>query len=368
MVARKRVLYATCYLDASGVTGINLNVLRACRDAGAEVHVLTTGVLPPESRSLASEFAAIAGSVYELRLGACRSEMEQIADVIENRQIDVMFICHSAWAYENLQFIKRIEPDLVIVDALHTLEPYRILGGFVELAGNRLVDRWVDKHVVISEQLREYLVRRFGVVGAKIMVIRNGVDREALSAHRARRNEYRRALGISGSQKIVGFVGRLVFQKNPELLLDCAAHMLKRRRDLGFVVVGGGPLLESLKREVVRVGIQEHFIWLGDSEEVYAAMATFDLLVVTSRYEGVPLVVLEALAVGVPVVSTDVGAIREQCGDYVRLVRKRFFLAQELAQQALLALEEPQAVSLSPEAFDIHAMRAAYLDVLGCNP
>lgn len=110
------------------------------------------------------------------------------------------------------------------------------------------------------------------------------------------------------------WVGRLEREKNPELALRALAHARARGYDVGLVIVGGGSLRESLERLASELGIEASIEWAGalaSAEEVGQEYARADLLLVTSKYEGYGMVIVEALAAGVPVLSTDVGIARQ---------------------------------------------------------
>jgi len=110
-------------------------------------------------------------------------------------------------------------------------------------------------------------------------------------------------------QKVVGFIGRLEYQKDPLLFLDS----LELLSDWKAVVIGTGPLERRVREEVVRRGLTERVTIKGEvsHQETLETMSRLHTLVMTSRWEGFPLLPIEAMWLGVPVVATDVGGIRE---------------------------------------------------------
>jgi glycosyltransferase involved in cell wall biosynthesis len=351
------LLYATCYLDGSGVSELNLQILTACREKGIEVHVLTTETLPAEGVDRSSAFDQIATSIAPTGQMSESVKFSEFVALLRSQRIGLLFICHSTWTYRNLRKIPEAFPRLVIVDALHTLEPYRLAGGFPDLSGCGYVNSSLDRSIVISTQMKGYLERYYRVPSSKIHVVPNGVNVSRLR-HLPRRK-------IGPDRATVGFVGRLVRQKDPLLFVDVARLMLKTNRDLKFSVVGQGPLRSAMERRVRRYGIGGQFRWQEHWELPEDIYPSLDLLLLTSKYEGVPLAALEAIVSGLPVVATDVGAIREQCGEFLRLVAPGPRVARRLGRAALEALSEqpPAPHQRSLEQFDIENTLAGYLAV-----
>lgn len=173
-----------------------------------------------------------------------------------------------------------------------------------------------DRVVVNAVAIRDFLVKAEGLNPAKIEVIPNGVPTFpdfSRSDVRIVRQEW----GLGAEDHIVAFVGRLVPQKNPKLFLEMAQSVLRIGFKCGFLIIGEGPLLAHLIAEVRRLGIGDAVRFTGFRLDITRILAAIDLLVLTSEWEGLPNVVLEALAVGVPVVATDAGGIRELLVDGV---------------------------------------------------
>ena len=117
----------------------------------------------------------------------------------------------------------------------------------------------------------------------------------------------RRLLAAPPGTRVVGTVGRLSYQKAPEDFVE-AIRLLDRRDVLG-VWVGDGPDRARTQRRIIRLGLQERITLLGHREDVAALLPGFDVFAMTSRYEGLPCAVVEAMACGVPVVATAVNAV-----------------------------------------------------------
>lgn len=153
---------------------------------------------------------------------------------------------------------------------------------------------------VSHEEFEEGL--RLGIPRGKLHVVANGIAAPQLPA----RAELRRSWGLDDSHFVIGFVGRFNPQKAPERMLEAFSYVSRPFPHARLVMVGKGPLEEQLRRQALNAGVDDRIVWLGEYPG-QQAMAGFDVFCLTSRYEGMPYVLLEALAAGLPIISTPVG-------------------------------------------------------------
>lgn len=170
-----------------------------------------------------------------------------------------------------------------------------------------------DKIIAISNSTKDYVLR-LGAKPSKVKVIYNGVDLARFKPLYSKREEMRRKLGISSNALVILTVRRLVYKNGIDTLLDCARIAIQKNPRIVFVAVGKGPDLDSVKLAVAQLGIESNFKITGFVSDadlpVYYNLA--DLFVLPSKSgEGLPLVAMEAMACGLPVVATDVGGIKE---------------------------------------------------------
>ncbi|WP_030169238.1 glycosyltransferase family 4 protein [Spirillospora albida] len=129
------------------------------------------------------------------------------------------------------------------------------------------------------------------------------VDVDAFATAPGSRAQARRALDLPLGVKVVGAVGRLQFQKGPEIF---AKAMARLPDDVFGLWVGGGPMAGGLARLTARLGIADRMRWLGHRDDVAAVLPAFDLMAMPSRWEGLPCVLVEAIGAGIPLVATAV--------------------------------------------------------------
>jgi glycosyltransferase involved in cell wall biosynthesis len=176
-----------------------------------------------------------------------------------------------------------------------------------------------DRIVVITPQQRQEINETFRVGKAlQFAVIPLGIDLDLYAAWQQRREQFRQELCADADTILVGIVGRLTEIKNHELFLQAAACLKKSSQaKVKFLVVGDGHLRSQLEKQVEESGLADDVSFLGsrnDPENFYPAL---DVLALTSRNEGTPLSVIEAMANARPVVATLVGGVSDLLGDKV---------------------------------------------------
>ena len=176
-----------------------------------------------------------------------------------------------------------------------------------------------NRIVVVSEQQRREIHETFGVGRREqFAVVPLGLDLSSFADSEKRREVFRNELGVRANQILVGIVGRLTEIKNHELFLDAVARFnagLAETDDrVRFVVIGDGARREALQRTTATLGLSDQVIFAGsrrDAENFYAGL---DVVALTSKNEGTPLTLIEAMANGIPVISTAVGGVVDLIG------------------------------------------------------
>jgi len=194
---------------------------------------------------------------------------------------------------------------------------------------NNLVTRWTSQRIIgVSEEIRDVVRRKFPKT--EVICIHNGIDVMRVTPSLGGEAK-RRDLSIPEKALVIGTVCRLTPVKGIEYLLRAVSRIRKEReaRPTKLVIVGDGPLQSQLEGLAAKLGIGQDTLFLGMRNDVYDLMALFDIFVLPSIHEGIPMALLEAMALGCPVVASRVGGVPEVLEDTVqgRLVPAQDVLA-----------------------------------------
>lgn len=199
-----------------------------------------------------------------------------------------------------------------VITTVHSLLE-RDYPGLLLCLANSWVERatrgWTDHFIAVSRGLKDKLVAG-GVPEEKVTVIYNGIVLDEF--HPPENPGAARAeLGFGPETPLVGIVARLHAVKGHRYFLEAAREVLAQRPEVRFLVVGEGPCRSALEEQARVLGIAGQVTFTGFVDDVRPLMAGLDLLVISSLWEGFGLTAVEAMALGVPVVATEVGGLPE---------------------------------------------------------
>lgn len=211
------------------------------------------------------------------------------------------------------ELISRLCRNLVHISHIHHMNvPRRSLRSYL----NKLVVARSDRVIAVSEACRQELVQRHGIPARRVVTIPNGVDlRQFRPATGAERTHARNTLGLPEDGPVIGIVASLGPNKHHENLIQ-AVGALHRRFPVTLAVVGTGSRerASALSKLAAEHGLREKVRFIGARADVPMILRAFDIGVLCSRNEAMPLTVLEYMATGLPVVCTQVGGIPEILG------------------------------------------------------
>jgi glycosyltransferase involved in cell wall biosynthesis len=176
---------------------------------------------------------------------------------------------------------------------------------------DRFLLRWTDEIICVAQSDKELALSEGLALTDKLSVVHNGID---LAPFEMASASERRPGGRNG-EFVVGTVGRLHEQKGHIYLLEAAALVRQTHPQVRFRIIGDGPLRLALEARTRELGLEAAVEFLGARDDVAEQMRGFDAFVLPSLWEGLPYVLLEAMAAGLPIVTTDFTGAREVVGD-----------------------------------------------------
>lgn len=304
-------------------------------------------------------------SEFRLALAAPPPLLDALAPDLAGVPVDTLGVAAESWGRRDeiarlAAFIRRLRPDVVnphlfrstlvaapvarwcgarsVVETYHGREGWRrgpVRGRFLP---DRLIARLLDGVIAVSEAARDFLIAAKGYPPGRVVVVPNGRDLSVYGPGEGR-EPVRRALGLDAAAPVVGVVGRLEAQKGHTYLLDAWPDVRRDFPGARLLVVGDGALRAELEARALGPGLHGSVTFTGFRADVPRVLAALDVLVLPSLYEGMPLTVIEASAMGLPVVATAVDGTPEvvRDGETGRLVPPARPAALADALRALLA-------------------------------
>ncbi|WP_438014360.1 glycosyltransferase [Sorangium sp. So ce315] len=228
-----------------------------------------------------------------------------------------------------------------------------------------------DAHVAVSQSTADFMLKHNEVPSSKLHVVLNGIDLSRFRPDAAARARIRAELGIPQDAWVAGAVGRLSQVKNHALLLRAAAAAGVLSDSGRLLLVGDGPEAAPLRALAGELGIGDRVVFAGERHDVPELLSSSDVFVLSSNSEGLPLSMVEAMATGLPVISTAVGGIPAlvadgetgflvPSGDVDALAAKLAVLKAD-PEQARAMGKRGQKLAL--ERYSAEHMMASYMDI-----
>ncbi len=310
----RRVLLLLPWIEVGGADRFSIDLAEGLRSRGCRV---TACLLRPSTNPWKHELMTAAHEVFDLPLFLAPADYPRfLRYLVESRGITTVVVHNDLFAYRLLPFLRAWCPQVTVLDVLHIVQDH-YHGGVPRAALD--YHSLIDLHVAASHQVREWMVAH-GADAGRIDVCHINVDTQRWMPDPALCDRVRAELGLRAEEPAVVFVGRLVPQKRPRLVVEIAHALAERGIHCVFLVVGDGPDRRWMQRFVRRHRLERRVRFLGSmpSAQVREVMAAGDLLLLPSENEGIAFVLFEAMAMALVPIAADVGGQRElvtpECG------------------------------------------------------
>ena len=300
------LLLAMPFMTLGGAERLLSGLVGYLVTAGWRITIVTTLEAGREHGDTMAWFEAHTPEVYRLPGSLPQEQWDEfIRYLVQSRRADVVWVVGSVVAYDMLPLLKQEFPSVRTADLL-----FNTVG---HTGNNKKYRRWIDLNFVENTEVRNFLIAD-GEDPARVHLVRSGVDiarlRPAGYAH-----DQRTRIGATRNDLVVGFSGRWSDEKNPLGFVEIARRV-NPGLPVRFVMTGAGHLAPQITAAINAAGFPPgRFHLLGEVEDIAQWLAAYDLLVLPSKLDGRPVVVMESCAVGVPVLASRVGALDEMIQD-----------------------------------------------------
>ncbi len=299
----KNVLFALPFMIVGGQDTVLLQLAHCLIENGYRISCITT--LPVDGnlgRETSDKYEEITKEIYHLYKFLENHEewKEFIFYLIEAKKIGIIYLVGCEYLYHLLPEIKMKYPNLKVVDQL-----YNTVG---HVANNRNYSRYIDMNIVENEEVLDFLIADHHENENKVQQIHNGVDLQIFSRQATViASEIYDKYAIPRNKFIVSFIGRFSEEKGPDRFVEIACG-LRNKDNLYFVMGGSGVMLAQTADLVTSHKLTKKVLLAGviDTREI---LQISDVVIVPSRIDGRPNIILESFAMGVPVIASRVGGI-----------------------------------------------------------
>jgi glycosyltransferase involved in cell wall biosynthesis len=288
---RHKILYLMPYLNLGGTEA---HVLELAKGVMPQYDVFLVG---PKGKAveLFKEIGVQYIEVPELTPFTVKSYWKNLKIVLKETSPDII---HTHGRYEPVFASKKLSPSTPVVFTCHG---YGTNYPWIDYSLSAYIgNKWADRVIAVSNYDRDFLIRR-GLDKNKISVIYNGISEV----------EERKALPVTLKGLVIGTAARLTKIKGINYLIEAFSFLVKKYRELSLAILGDGEERKTLENLTGKLGIRESVYFLGSIPNAKSYFTNFDIFVLPSLMDFLPISILEALSVGRAVVATKVGGIPE---------------------------------------------------------
>jgi len=318
---------------------LSIAIFRALRARGVEITVAYCGDASADYEPDALEDFASTGHLLNLSGMSSVTRFDLVQELLVDRKIDLVLQVGATQLYHLLPYWKERLPALRVADILyneigHTLNHFLYEGCF-------------DAVIVESDFMGDFIRRSSRRPDPPVVVVRSGVDVDDFSPA---------ATLPSGAGLKVGYVGRMSGEKNPVGFIELARRLASLNPGLDFDMFGTGPDAAMVKERVATSGITDRLRYHGFVEHAKEALHQLDVLILPSKFDGRPVLVMEANACGIPVIAAPVGGIPELVADGVNGLLMQPTETERIHGLLSRLQEQPQALDALKTAARAHAL------------
>lgn len=310
------ILMIIPWMVTGGADKFNLDLISRLDKEKFDITIITT---EPNINIYRQQFEKYA-VVYDLTTFLDKKYWTSFINyIIEKNHINLLFNTNSKFGYAILPYLKARYSHIPIIDYIHMEEWYNRNGGYSR--DSSMVASVIDKTLLCNKNSEKILVDHFNRKQEEVQTVYIGVDEKKFNPEQYNKEELKKQYGLENDNKyIISYICRIADQKRPYLLMQIVKELSKIRNDFVVLIAGDGNMLSEIKTEAKRLQISDYIKFLGNIKKTKEIYAISDLTINCSIKEGLALTSYESLAMGVPVISSDVGGQKELINEEVGVI------------------------------------------------
>lgn len=298
------VLHIAPGIDGGGVGGVIYNYLSHMdlKDMHVEVVVRDYG----HRQFLHDRFDELGISVHYIvqRKKNLKKHFEEISKIIRDGKFDIVHCHDQNWSIIYLKIAEKMGVPVRIAHSHLTVQTSDRIKIAISNLFTTSLKKTATGYFACGKAAGVYMWGSEIANSSKLYVMRNAVDAQRFQFSDSIRDEYRKKFGF-GNKTVIGHIGRFNEQKNHLFLINIFKEYLKVDSTAVLILIGIGELEEQIRELVIKNEMQNNVIFLGQREDVRELYNAFDVFVLPSLYEGLPVVGVEAQANGLPCIFSD---------------------------------------------------------------
>ena len=305
----KVLIVSTVRFRLNGITSVIMNYYRKMDKSNMKIDFVVINDISEEYKE---ELQENNSEVFYLdRKNNPIKYMFDLKNILKNNNYDVIHI-HGNSALIAIETIvaKYSKIPVRIVHSHNTTCSHKVLHKLLQ----PVLNKTANHAFACGEEAGKWL---FG--NNSYELIKNGIDLSVFNYDEEKRNVFRNKIN-AGNCKVIGHVGNFIYQKNHEFLIDSFNELLKKDKNYLLLLISDGVLLEHIKEKVNKLGISENVMFLGKTTEVSNYLQAMDIFLLPSHFEGLPVVLIESQALGLPCIVSDKVSKHAKLTDLIEFV------------------------------------------------
>lgn len=316
-----------------------------------------------------SEIRSAGGRIYRIpskseNLAAFSKQFYQI--VKSNRYTNVLRVTSNAMGFYDLCLAKMAGATNCMARSSNSSDGGSLKSRIAHQIGKLLFKKYIDVKIAPSDLAAIYTFGKKDYKDGKVQILRNGIDFQEYKFSHESRERIRNDLGIAEDTFLIGHIGRFSKQKNHAFLLELFSEVHNRRNNTALLLVGDGELQADVKRKAAEYGLERCVLFAGVRIDIPALLSAMDVFVLPSLYEGMPNVLIEAQAAGLPCLASD--SITKECAitDLVKQlpINSLSDWANAIDEEMQVHANDGRANVRVPDSYDIQKVASIFTGLL----